>query len=264
MFGGMQSRVTLSSMSAIQRAYLVCATPRSGSTLLCELLKGTGVAGCPQEYFETLRSTGYPRQPRQYFEGVPEVQALLPPVDPGTPEAEFDWDGVLRAGTTPDGVFGAKVMWAHLEDLWPRLGGRALEDVLPRLRFVRVARADRVAQAVSLWIAIQTQRWRDEGGDAEPHQPVYSFAAIRHLVGQLEAHERAWDAWLEGRDPIAVPYERLPPAPAGPLRAARRGSGGHRRRAVRGAGDRGRPPGRDAPAPPVRRALARVDRTLRT
>ena len=77
-------------MSTIERAYLVCATPRSGSTLLCELLKETGVAGRPEEYFETLRSTGYPRQPRQYFEGAPEVQALLPEVDPGTPERAFD------------------------------------------------------------------------------------------------------------------------------------------------------------------------------
>src|SRR3954468_22382422 len=216
MFGGMQSRVTLSSMSAIERAYLVCATPRSGSTLLCELLKGTGVAGCPEEYFETLRSTGYPRQPRQYFDGIPEVQALLPEVEPGTPEREraFDWDGVLRAGTTPNGVFGAKVMYGHLDDLWPRLGGRALEDVLPGLRYVRVSRGDRVAQAVSLWIAIQTQRWRDDGANAETHEPVYSFAAIRHLVEQLTAHELAWDEWLVGRDPIAVPYERLAAAPA--------------------------------------------------
>ena len=36
-------------------AYLVCATQRSGSTLLCELLKGTEVAGVPDEYFEELR-----------------------------------------------------------------------------------------------------------------------------------------------------------------------------------------------------------------
>jgi trehalose 2-sulfotransferase len=201
-------------MSTIERAYLVCATPRSGSTLLCELLKGTGAAGCPAEYFETLRSTQYPRQPRQYFEGVPEVQALLPEVDPGTPETAFDWDGVLRAGTTPNGVFGAKIMWGHLEDLWPRLGARRLEDVLPRLRYVRVARADKVAQAVSLWIAIQTQRWRDDGEDEAPHDPVYSFAAIRHLVAQLTDHERAWDEWLAGRDPISVPYERLAAAPA--------------------------------------------------
>jgi len=30
-------------------AYLVCATQRSESTLLCELLKGTDVAGVPDE-----------------------------------------------------------------------------------------------------------------------------------------------------------------------------------------------------------------------
>src|SRR3954465_13920724 len=173
MFGGMQSRVTLSSMSPIERAYLFCAPPRSGRPLLCELLKGTGVAGCPREYFETLRSTGYPRQPRQYFEDAPEGQALLPPGDAGTPENAFDWHGVLRAGTTPNGVFGAKVMWGHLEDLWPRLDGRPLEDVLPGLRYVRVSRSDRVAQAVSLWIAVQTQHWRDDGDNSETHEPVY-------------------------------------------------------------------------------------------
>ena len=49
-------------------SYLVCSTQRSGSTLLCELLRATDVAGVPDEYFEGLRETGLPRQPRQYFE----------------------------------------------------------------------------------------------------------------------------------------------------------------------------------------------------
>ena len=39
-------------------SYLVCATQRSGSTLLCELLRATDVAGVPDEYFERLRQTG--------------------------------------------------------------------------------------------------------------------------------------------------------------------------------------------------------------
>src|SRR4051794_33551393 len=51
-------------------SYLVCATPRSGSTLLCEALKSTGVAGVPEEYFEALRPTGRPRRPQEYFQGV--------------------------------------------------------------------------------------------------------------------------------------------------------------------------------------------------
>ena len=32
-------------------SYLICATPRSGSFLLCEALKNTGIAGNPEEYF---------------------------------------------------------------------------------------------------------------------------------------------------------------------------------------------------------------------
>jgi len=30
---------------------MICATPRSGSTLLCEALRNTGLAGNPDEYF---------------------------------------------------------------------------------------------------------------------------------------------------------------------------------------------------------------------
>jgi len=56
--------------SAPERSYLVCATPRSGSTLVCKALRETGVAGKPEEYFEALRSTGRPRRPDEYFAGV--------------------------------------------------------------------------------------------------------------------------------------------------------------------------------------------------
>ena len=45
------------------RSYLVCATPRSGSTLVCHALEETGVAGRPEEYFEALRHSGRPRRP---------------------------------------------------------------------------------------------------------------------------------------------------------------------------------------------------------
>jgi trehalose 2-sulfotransferase len=32
-------------------AYLICATPRTGSTLLCDLLRWTEIAGRPESYF---------------------------------------------------------------------------------------------------------------------------------------------------------------------------------------------------------------------
>src|SRR6478735_1199057 len=98
-------------------SYLVCATQRSGSTLLCELLSATEVAGVPDEYFEGLRATGLPRQPRQYFEepSVAHIADRLPPIDPGVPERPGQFDSwfryVLQRGTSPNGVFGAKMMW---------------------------------------------------------------------------------------------------------------------------------------------------------
>jgi LPS sulfotransferase NodH len=185
---------------------ILCATQRSGSTLLSELVKATGMAGVPNEWFQHFKDTGLVDQPRQYLAGLdnPIVDAL-PPYDPGTPETAFDFDAVRRAGTTPNGVFAAKLMWSHTDDLWRRLQGRRLEDVFGPLRYVQVIRRDKVAQAVSLWIAIHTQSWRD--GDPVEREPVYSRPAIAHLIEWLTLGERAWTAWLADRAPDVVVYE---------------------------------------------------------
>src|ERR1700709_1274555 len=52
------------------RSYLVCATPRSGSTLVCHALGETGVAGRPEEYFEAPRPPRRPPPPEEIFLGV--------------------------------------------------------------------------------------------------------------------------------------------------------------------------------------------------
>ena len=164
-------------MTRPTRSYLVCATPRSGSTLLCDLLDQTGVAGHPDEYFEALRHSGVPRQPHEYFDPdrhvniverlafrempdrAPEPSELW---QPETYDRYLRW--ALEEGTTPNGVFGAKLMWTHLLDVAERLDRPAdpalLEERLPELRYVHVTRGDKVAQAVSLWRAVQTRAWR--------------------------------------------------------------------------------------------------------
>ena len=48
-------------------AYLVLASQRSGSTLLVESLRATGVAGEPQEFFQYLPHTSMSPQPREWF-----------------------------------------------------------------------------------------------------------------------------------------------------------------------------------------------------
>jgi LPS sulfotransferase NodH len=222
-----------------KRCYLVCATQRSGSTLLCEGLESTGVAGRPREYFEELKETGVPRRPREYFWELrsPEVFRLLPHDSQLDREAESSptWSrddyavhlaAALREGTTPNGVFGAKLMWNYFNDFMalmrgiPRLGGMGdgslLNAAFPELRYVFVSRSDKVRQAVSMWRALQTWVWRQEEGapasEAAPERrAVYSFDAIDHLLDQLRRQEDAWRGFFFriGQRPLALYYEDI-------------------------------------------------------
>jgi LPS sulfotransferase NodH len=200
----------------------VCATPRSGSTLLCAVLAATGAAGRPEEYFEARLESGIPRRPREYFAAAAGFPLhRVPDVDPpirhysdlrGVTDWRDHFDVTLRHGTTPNGVFGAKVMWMHLPDLAAFARSTpetVLEELFPGARHVWVRREDRVRQAISLWKAMQTQTWRaTPDGAAEP--PRYDRDAINHLIGMLERDDAGWERYWERRgiEPLTLIYER--------------------------------------------------------
>jgi LPS sulfotransferase NodH len=217
-------------------SYLVCATPRSGSTLLCRALDQTGVAGHPEEYFEALRRSGLPRRPHEYFDParhaniverlafreMPDGMAEPSPLwHPETYDQYLAW--ALAQGTTANGVFGAKLMWGYLGDFAELLrgiegmGGRPLPELLarafPGLRYIQITRENKVRQAVSLWKAVQTQAWKREAGEeVRPAvEPVFSFRAINYLVRQLTAHDASWEAYFLGlgHEPLKLTYEEL-------------------------------------------------------
>ena len=222
-------------------SYLVCATPRSGSTLLCEALTNTGIAGQPKEYFEALKDTGLPRRPKEYFEGLEntDIMELLGDyfrLDDGPTELEL-WGTssyadylarVIEQNTTSNGVFGAKLMWGYFDDFISHLrqiSGRRemavpdlLSTIFPNLHYIWVTRQDKVRQAVSLWKAIQTSTWRlDESALSKDQSPlpqrklIFHFEAIDHLVQQIVAHEIAWRQYFDtyGIQPFTVVYEEL-------------------------------------------------------
>jgi LPS sulfotransferase NodH len=230
-----------------EASYLICATPRSGSTMLCDALEGTGIAGRPEEHFEVLLETGQPRQPRDYFQrsNDPEVWALLDDPefrdvlgeyggrysehparrDPSWSPPDFEGllEEALRKGTTRNGVLGTKIMWAYFRD-FVRLARRTrgLEDVrpcevpgavLPNLRrFVWIRRRDTTRQAVSLWKALQTQQWRRDSDEDVGEQGLrFSFAAVDHLKLRIDEHNAAWQDFFDGCgvEPLRVVYEDL-------------------------------------------------------
>ncbi|MDX6534821.1 MAG: trehalose 2-sulfotransferase [Gaiellales bacterium] len=217
-------------------SYLIASTPRSGSTLLCEALRNTGVAGRPEEYYQHRRKTGLPRRPREYFEDgaeTPEIFDVLGDYtrvddeltlyDPRRfPSYRSYRDWTIQEATTPNGVFGAKVMWGYfngfVDSLRDLLGNavlptrKVLEQSFPNLEgWIFVSRSDKVRQAVSLWKAIQTWTWSRDSSDGHllKHDLRYSFDGIDHLTRQLEDQDREWLAFFEesGIDAFAVVYE---------------------------------------------------------
>ena len=163
-------------MSAHPTAYLVLASQRSGSTLLVESLRATGVAGEPREFFQYLPTTSQSPQPRQWFEGVEDesILRLLDPLDEGKPDLappEIWRDYIRTVGRTPNGIWGGKLMWNQTPLLLQRAAGlpdRSGDGLLAAIRdvigsdpvLVHVYRPDVVSQAVSFWRAVQTRVWR--------------------------------------------------------------------------------------------------------
>jgi LPS sulfotransferase NodH len=217
-------------------SYLVCATPRSGSTLLCHLLDQTEIAGHPEEYFEALRHSGLPRRPHEYFDPerhaniierlafreMPDSEPHPSPLwQPETYDSYVEW--AIEQGTTPNGVFGAKLMWGYLGDFAALLRGidglaglpvpELLTRVFPGLRYIQITRQDKFRQAISLWKAVQTQAWRQDGAARASSrvEPQFSFRAINYLVRLLTAHDASWDAYFLGlgQQPLKITYEEL-------------------------------------------------------
>lgn len=209
------------------RPYILCATPRSGSTLLCDLLKGAGVAGRPCSFYRA--------------EDIGEWAADLGVPGADRPEGE-DFDraylaAILREGTGGTGVFGMRLMWeslaglsARLDRLFPGLADdRArLERAFGSVRFLHLSRADKVAQAVSRLMAEQSGLWHRHADGSErervapPAPPAYDAAALAAHVARLEADEAAWRDWFARHkiEPVRLRYEDLAADPRATLAAA--------------------------------------------
>ncbi len=195
------------------RSYLLCAVPRTGSYLLCDLLGASGVAGRPNEYFN------------------PGFQAQWQ-IDWGSTTIEQYLRAVTHRGTTPNGVFGLKAHPMQFDALCRQLAGRnsvkfvdrpgLLAAWLPEVEYIRLCRRDRLRQAISYVRAIQTHGWWDSAvapGPSAPARPelerfdVQLIDRAMTLLGSM--HDR-WSRYFAaiGVTPLEITYEDLTGDPA--------------------------------------------------
>ena len=90
------------------RSLIICATPRSGTTLLCDLLAETGVAGRPNSFYRRESLDNWMRR-------------LDVPAGP-----DFDrrfLAAIVTEGTGDTGLFSMRMMWPSLPEMASVLAG---------------------------------------------------------------------------------------------------------------------------------------------
>ena len=190
-------------------AYWICCTARSGSSLLCQILTATGVAGRPDEYFfwENMPAQAKPWGLAARWR-ITDLREYL--------------TQSLRHGTTPNGWFGVKMAPALYLDTFvgelrklpeysdPALPTRELLGrFLPDLRFVYLTRRDKLRQAISWVKASQSNLWRSDQ-DVEPQGAArYEFESIDAQITQISLAESLWQQLFSdwGVRPLTLVYE---------------------------------------------------------
>ena len=206
-------------------SYIICTSPRSGSTLLCKLLAATGVAGNRNSYFhrpsisDWLADLGLTRKP-----SVPERELL---------EAIFR--AAIAKGTLNTGIFGLRLQRHSFDFFTEKLAvlhpehsndAERFQAAFGRTLFVHLTRRDKVAQAVSYVKAQQTGLWHaaPDGTELErlspPQEPAYDASEIRARLEEMTAHDHSWERWFAALeiDPLRITYEELSEDPGETLR----------------------------------------------
>ena len=173
--------------------YLICTTPRTGSSMFCSLLAGTGAAGMQrggivgQEYL--LELVG--RKAHRVDVGQLDRERL-----------QRHLRDAFERSRSANGVAGFKIMWAQIAALARRLGsatGRGgfgfhdfVELLPPQTRFVWLTRRDRLRQAVSLEKAVQSRCWNSAEQERFAGRYVFDYVGLLRTVSMLERHEQMW------------------------------------------------------------------------
>jgi trehalose 2-sulfotransferase len=183
-------------------SYIIASTQRSGTHLLCSILRSTGVAGWPEEFF--LSKPGETWEKRW-----------------NSPSRDAYIQRVLQENTGANGVFGAVVMWSYFEQMLEMLqelrddkkstAPQLLAELFNQPKYVWLRRKDRVEQAISWEMACQTGIWaRRAGVSPQPDAtPKFDFKIIDEWCNRIATHEASWANYFRESqiEPLVLYYE---------------------------------------------------------
>ncbi len=209
-----------------QRSYIVAATMRSGSTLLCDLLANTQVAGdarleylIPQvetkEQFEQLLAS-------VKFQADDELKAGLQKLGQLHTWEQDTYSQYVQSALdlfrSSNDVSSVKLMWETFKQVIQRLQQESsisqesprqcLERVFPQVKFILITRSDKLAQAMSLDRAQQTNQWFQLQSSSVRQFPSYRMNVdyVTQAMDSLKQEEQNWLDFFKTND---IPFHRV-------------------------------------------------------
>ena len=168
--------------------YVIATLPRSGSNLLCQDLRSTGLAGSPAEYLVASN--------RERFSG------------------KFDANGgsdlrsyltTVYENTNTGELAGIKSMRDHWRQAESELG-EELFDFFENPKTVILDRQDRHAQAVSWMRAIQTNAWT--GTTCTTQTATYDLVLLKRIAKWISDSSTYWASKMDGLESVMrITYE---------------------------------------------------------
>ncbi len=160
-----------------ESVFIIFSTPRSGSTALCDFFKKSNVC-IPHEYF----------QPFQY---MPYLAKRWCAHKDGILVPKLYVEKLCEKRTEDNGVLGVNLHGSHL---------KIFEYFLPyfpkqiNFRGLVLKRRDKIAQAVSYFIASESKVWSSHFGKRAA--PSYSFEKIKSKLSSILSQEVLIDRYI--------------------------------------------------------------------
>jgi len=192
-------RLDFATAVPLRRSYIVASSYRCGSTFLCSELWKSGRLGAPTEYVNIDRGNAA-------IPTVSEPGRLMVRFGSRTPEEYFV--ALLERRTGRNGIFGMKAHGHHFESALTWCP--SMLKILAPVTFIYINRRDRVAQAVSMAKAMQTNAWISF--DSVPGRNIrYDADFIEQCLNEVEQQRLAWWRWFDtcGVTPFVVTYEEM-------------------------------------------------------
>ncbi|WP_082130303.1 Stf0 family sulfotransferase [Kiloniella spongiae] len=198
------------------QSYIICTSPRSGSTLLCKLLAATGKTGNPNSHFHVPEIASWVRDYGVCAESYESEQYLLRAI----------FAGAKKRGIGQSDMFGLRMQRgsflyfvAKMKILYPGLSSdlKRIEAAFGNTLFIYLTRENKIDQAVSFVKAEQTGLWHlaPDGTELErlsdPQTASYDENEIKRRFDEFSSFDQEWKSWFvnEGIEPLRITYDEL-------------------------------------------------------